>query len=170
LLGLCPNIRNGASGRFLEIMDLKAFSHDLRAEYNLECSIIFKKEAGEIRKLMRSGFVKLEHVGSNAIIGMVAKPKIDILLVASDSIRIGMLELIGHRTYGELLSPLRWSYFKRTPNLQVNLHVLLDGDQDADGLLLDKSSKSQKLLGNTQWRRMNLFKVFYARLDLMDCV
>jgi GrpB-like predicted nucleotidyltransferase (UPF0157 family) len=55
------------------------------AEYDPSWPAMFEREARRIRRALGDGVVQLEHVGSTAVPGIAAKPRIDILLVVQDS-------------------------------------------------------------------------------------
>lgn len=53
-------------------------------EYNLAWKEKFEKTAGFLRKVLGEEIIDIQHVGSTAIPGMIAKPQIDILVVVKD--------------------------------------------------------------------------------------
>jgi GrpB-like predicted nucleotidyltransferase (UPF0157 family) len=55
------------------------------AAYDSEWPRIYEREAQRIRAVLGDRVVLLEHVGSTAVPGLAAKPKIDMLLAVADS-------------------------------------------------------------------------------------
>jgi GrpB-like predicted nucleotidyltransferase (UPF0157 family) len=54
------------------------------AEYDQAWPALYAREAERIRRLLGERVLRLEHVGSTAVPGLVAKPIIDVLLVVAD--------------------------------------------------------------------------------------
>ncbi len=54
-------------------------------EYNPEWPQQLEREASRIRKALGNRAIRVEHVGSTSVPGLIAKPVIDILLVVADS-------------------------------------------------------------------------------------
>src|ERR671936_711717 len=67
------------------------------AEYDPEWPQLYEREAARIREALGERALVLEHVGSTAVPGLVAKPRIDILLVVADSTEID--RLLGFRDH-----------------------------------------------------------------------
>ena len=83
----------------------------------------FKHEAQHIQKVLRNNFIAVHHVGSTAIPGLAAKPKIDILAeVKKPRETIKQLKSIGYEFRGEYNIPMHYGFSKRG-SLNVNLHV-----------------------------------------------
>lgn len=53
-------------------------------EYDPQWKEVFIKVAEELRPVFGTNLVKIEHVGSTSIEGMLAKPQIDVLVVVKD--------------------------------------------------------------------------------------
>ena len=64
----------------LEILDGPVTLHD----YDARWPELFAVEERRIRGALGDGVLRLEHVGSTSVPGLVAKPRIDILLVVAD--------------------------------------------------------------------------------------
>src|SRR6516162_1576587 len=54
-------------------------------DYNPEWPRQFAREAEHIRAVLGDRAIRIEHVGSTSVPGLIAKPIIDILLVVADS-------------------------------------------------------------------------------------
>ncbi|CCB89430.1 GNAT family N-acetyltransferase [Simkania negevensis] len=83
----------------------------------------FEVEAGLIRDALGDHCIAVHHVGSTAVPGLCAKPKIDIILVSkSPEATIQKLEKIGFKYRGEYNIPMHYGFSKRGER-DVNLHV-----------------------------------------------
>ncbi len=92
--------------------------------YNPNWPKIFDEESQIIKNSLRDNCTNLHHVGSTAVVGLAAKPKIDIIAVVkngNDSIE--PLEKSGYAYRGEWNIPFKFGFTRRDTN-QVNLHVL----------------------------------------------
>ena len=56
------------------------------AAYDAGWPALFEREAARLRDLLGAGILLLEHVGSTAVPGLAAKPRIDILMVVADPV------------------------------------------------------------------------------------
>jgi GrpB-like predicted nucleotidyltransferase (UPF0157 family) len=98
----------------------------LLAEYDPTWPAKFAREAQRIRQVLEQRVVKLEHVGSTAVPGLAAKPRIDILLVVQDSSDepsyLPALESVG---YVLAVREPAWYEHRvlKGPDTDVNLHV-----------------------------------------------
>jgi GrpB-like predicted nucleotidyltransferase (UPF0157 family) len=106
----------------LEILDGPVSLHD----YDPRWPERFAGEEQRIRRALGDGVLRLEHVGSTSVPGLVAKPRIDILLVVSDP--------AGEATYAPALQAAGYTLRVREPDwyqhrmfngpdTEVNLHV-----------------------------------------------
>ncbi|MBI2707492.1 MAG: GNAT family N-acetyltransferase [Proteobacteria bacterium] len=85
---------------------------------------LFEEESAKIKKALGDNCIVVHHVGSTAVPGLCAKPKIDIILVAKNIALIGQdLEKLGYESRGEFNIPFRLGFSKRGALLNVNLHV-----------------------------------------------
>jgi GrpB-like predicted nucleotidyltransferase (UPF0157 family) len=98
--------------------------------------------AGPIRARAHSDFAALgsvarrvEHIGSTSVPGLVAKPIVDMLVTVPDindeAAFVRRLECAGYVL--RVREPGHRMF--RTPDLSVHVHVLGDGDQEADHYL-----------------------------------
>ncbi|MDR2682053.1 MAG: GrpB family protein [Holosporaceae bacterium] len=94
--------------------------------YNPDWPKIFEAEKEIISMALGDNLVAIHHIGSTAVQGLSAKPKIDIVAVAKNRERaITDLENAGYAHKGEWNIPLKCGFTKRgTAN--VNLHVFFD--------------------------------------------
>lgn len=67
---------------------------------------LFEAEAERLRPVFGTACVDLQHVGSTAVVGLAAKPEIDVLAVVSDTKELerwqGALLRLGYRRGGDL--------------------------------------------------------------------
>jgi GrpB-like predicted nucleotidyltransferase (UPF0157 family) len=55
------------------------------SDYNPEWPALFEREAVRIRAALGSRALRIEHAASTSVLGLAAKPVIDIVLVVTDS-------------------------------------------------------------------------------------
>jgi GrpB-like predicted nucleotidyltransferase (UPF0157 family) len=80
------------------------------------------------KELLGTVLIDIHHIGSTAIPGLAAKPKIDIIAVTQNRNKaVRELENIGYVYKGEWNVPLKCGFTKRG-KIDVNLHVFLDPD------------------------------------------
>lgn len=88
----------------------------------------FADEKKLLGKLLGDQCIDIHHVGSTAVTGLCAKPKLDIIAVVSDQdLAIPLLEQGGYQFGGELNIPFRYYFKKRNCDPLVNLHVYEEG-------------------------------------------
>lgn len=99
---------------------------------------LFAREAARIRAALGDRVLHLEHVGSTAVPGLAAKPRIDILLVVADSgdeaAYVPALEAAG---YALRIREPAWYEHRvlKGPDTDVNLHVFSPGCPEIDRML-----------------------------------
>ena len=96
------------------------------AAYDPGWPALFEREAARLRDLLGAGILLLEHVGSTAVPGLAAKPRIDILMVVADPADEGSylppLEQAGYRLV--IREPGRHEHRAlKGPDTDINLHV-----------------------------------------------
>lgn len=109
------------------------------ADYDPRWPRLFDREADRIRGLLGGVALRIEHVGSTSVPGLVAKPIIDILLVVPDSADepsyVPALEAAGY-----LLTIREPDWFEhrvfKGPDTNVNLHVFSTGAAEIDRMLI----------------------------------
>jgi GrpB-like predicted nucleotidyltransferase (UPF0157 family) len=96
----------------------------------------FARERDRVRQALGGVALRVEHIGSTSVPGLAAKPIVDILVTVPDpddepTFRDRLEEAgyvlrvreAGHRMF-------------RTPDLRVHVHVLAEGDEEADRYLI----------------------------------
>lgn len=92
--------------------------------YNPAWPQIFEVEAAQIKQVLGNNCIAIHHVGSTAVPGLCAKPKIDIVIEVTHWEGIKpQLEEIGYVYKGELNIPFRYGFGKRGAIPEFNLHV-----------------------------------------------
>jgi GrpB-like predicted nucleotidyltransferase (UPF0157 family) len=95
-------------------------------QYNFDWPKMFESEKAIIQAALGDNLVSIHHIGSTAVPGLAAKPKIDIIAVANDRKRaITDLEKAGYQYKGEWNIPLKCGFTKRA-SADVNLHLFFD--------------------------------------------
>ena len=99
----------------------------------------FEEEAGKLEEIF-TNLVGIHHIGSTAIVGIKAKPVIDILPVVEDLSAVAgfveELEKLGYKYRGEYGLPGREYFEKGNPAHTHHLHVFEEGDREIDRHLL----------------------------------
>lgn len=108
------------------------------ADYDPSWPVMFAREAARIRAALADRLLLLEHVGSTAVPGLAAKPKIDILLVvessADEAAYVPALEAAG---YVLRIREPNWHEHRllEGPGADINLHVFSRGCPEIDRML-----------------------------------
>jgi GrpB-like predicted nucleotidyltransferase (UPF0157 family) len=99
-------------------------------DYDPQWQGLFRREERRIRELLGEAVVSVEHVGSTSVLGLAAKPIIDIDLVVSSSgdeaAYVPQLEAAGYRL---IIREPNWHEHRllKGPDSNVNLHVFSPG-------------------------------------------
>lgn len=83
-----------------------------------------------VRALAGISWSAIEHVGSTAVVGLAAKPVIDIdIVVAAEHVAdaAAALRRIGYSPLGEMGIPGRWAFREPSGAPPTNTYVVLDG-------------------------------------------
>ena len=92
--------------------------------YNDNWPKLFDIEAKNIERSLGDNFLKIYHIGSTSIPGMVAKPSIDIMAAVKDITgAVDTLQEVGYKYKGELNIPFRY-FFSKKEGVDINLHVV----------------------------------------------
>jgi GrpB-like predicted nucleotidyltransferase (UPF0157 family) len=108
-------------------------------ESSRDWPMLFDREATRIRGALGKHALLVEHVGSTAVPGLVAKPIIDIALVVPDSgdepAYVPALEAVGYRL--RLRTP-DWEEHRmfKGPDTDVNLHVFSPGSSEVETMVM----------------------------------
>jgi len=106
--------------------------------YAPEWPRLFAREADRIRAVLDEVALRVEHVGSTSVPGLVAKPIIDILLVVSDSADEASY-VLAMEAAGYLLRIREPDWFEhrlfKGPDTNINLHVFSAGATEIDRMV-----------------------------------
>ena len=107
--------------------------------YDSQWPVQYERQAARIKTALGGRAIRIEHVGSTSVPGLVAKPVIDILLVVENSADepsyVPDLELAG---FVLRIREPQWHehrLFKR-PDVDLNLHVFSQGSTEIQRMLL----------------------------------
>lgn len=127
----------------------------------------FAREARRMREALGARAVRIEHIGSTSVPGLVAKPIIDILLVVADSADepcyVPMLEGVG---YVLRIREPEWHQHRlfKGPDMNINLHVFTVGSEEIERCLAfrdwlrdhpadrDLYARTKRALAQREWR------------------
>ena len=108
------------------------------AEYDHAWPVLFEREAVRIRSLLRDRVLLLEHAGSTSVLGLAAKPIIDMILAVADSADepayLPALEAGGYVLRIREPDWLEHRLFKG-PDTNINLHVFSAGSSEIKRML-----------------------------------
>jgi GrpB-like predicted nucleotidyltransferase (UPF0157 family) len=114
-------------------------SRVLIVDYNPQWPELFAREAVRIRVALGHRAMRIEHTGSTAVPGLVAKPIIDMLLVVIDSADEDayVRDLVAA---GYVLRIRETNWFEHRmfngPDIEINLHVFSSGCPEIDRILI----------------------------------
>ncbi|HXQ93265.1 MAG TPA: GrpB family protein [Nitrososphaerales archaeon] len=154
--------------REVTIGELKRLDRPVELEnYDPAWPIKYAHEANRIRKALGEQAIRIDHVGSTAVPGLVAKPIIDILLVVADSANepsyVPALETAG---YLMRIREPDWHEHRlfKGPNTDINLHVFTSGSEEIDRMLMFRDwlrankadrelyARTKKSLAKRKWK------------------
>lgn len=97
----------------------------------------FEKEAEKLGVVFGSNLVRMHHIGSTSIPGMMAKPIIDMLFVVQDITQVDRIDRamseLGYEAMGEFGIPGRRYFRKLDGEVHLfHLHVFALGDPEVD--------------------------------------
>jgi len=110
----------------------------LFVEHDPQWRALFEREADRIRAVLGCRALRIEHVGSTSVPGLVAKPIIDMLLVVTDSADeetyVPALETAGYLLH---IREAHWYEHRmfNGPDTDINLHVFPSGCPEIERML-----------------------------------
>lgn len=104
--------------------------------YNPEWPSLYEKEKAQIESALGDNCVAVHHIGSTAVPGLAAKPKLDIMAIIKDRHKvISNLAGVDYEYRGEWNIPFKMGFAKRG-SVKVNLHVFEEGSSEIELHLL----------------------------------
>lgn len=101
--------------------------------YDGQWAIQFENEAKLIKQALGENCLAVHHIGSTSVLGLAAKPRIDIIAVVRNSQSAwSSLEKTGYQGRGELNIPFRSYFTKRETIPEINLHVYEEGNAEIE--------------------------------------
>jgi GrpB-like predicted nucleotidyltransferase (UPF0157 family) len=138
-------------------------------EYDPEWPRLFDREADRIRTVLGEKALRVEHVGSTSVPGLVAKPIIDVLLVVPDSGDEGSY-VPAMEAAGYVLRIREPDWFEhrlfKGPDTNINLHVFSTGATEIERMLRfrdrlrasdadrDHYARTKRELSRRTWRHV----------------
>jgi GrpB-like predicted nucleotidyltransferase (UPF0157 family) len=109
------------------------------SDYDADWPLLFEREAARVRSILGARVKLLEHVGSTSVVGLTAKPIIDLVLAVQDSSNepayVPDLEARGYALRVREPDWFQHRLFKG-PDTNINLHVFTAGCQEVEQMLL----------------------------------
>jgi GrpB-like predicted nucleotidyltransferase (UPF0157 family) len=116
--------------RHVHLMDVPCKEPVILTEYDESWSGLFVEESENLKRVMGDLIVSLEHIGSTAIPGLLAKPVIDIMMSVrfqrEPLVYSGRLLELGYHHMGHEDEPSRIFFWKVRPRTH-HLHVVEHG-------------------------------------------
>lgn len=117
--------------RAVTVGELEPLNAPIRlAEYDPSWPALFEREAARIRTALHGKALAIEHIGSTAVPGLVAKPIIDMLLVVADSSdEEAYVRPLAEAGYVLRIREPTWHKHRlfKGPDTNINLHVFSKG-------------------------------------------
>jgi GrpB-like predicted nucleotidyltransferase (UPF0157 family) len=154
--------------RSYTIGELKPLSDGiLVVDYDAQWPELFEREARRIRAVLGCRALRIEHTGSTSVLGLAAKPIVDILLVVADSADedsyVPPLEAAG---YPLRIREANWHEHRmfKGPETEINLHVFSAGCPEIDRMLMfrdwlrsnaadrDLYAQTKRQLARKEWK------------------
>jgi GrpB-like predicted nucleotidyltransferase (UPF0157 family) len=116
----------------------------------------FEAEAQKIKKALGDNCMTIHHVGSTSIIGIHAKPIIDMIPVVKDILEVDKhnddMQALGYTSRGENGMPFR-RFFQRKTGIHANVHVFEVNDPEIERNLvfrdhMNKNPTDREAYGN----------------------
>ncbi len=107
-------------------------------DYDPDWDALYLREAARIRAALGGRLLLIEHVGSTAVPGLAAKPKLDIVVAVIDSSNESdYLQVLEARGYELRIREPDWHEHRLFggPDTVVNLHVFSEGCEEIERLL-----------------------------------
>jgi D-3-phosphoglycerate dehydrogenase len=167
-----PDVLLRSDSELQEITVEKVVPHNgpiTLTDYDPDWPRLFDRESARIRQALGETAVRLDHVGSTSVPGLVAKPIIDMLLVVPDSSDeasfLPLLEAAGYRLRIREPEWFEHRMFKG-PDADINLHVFSAGASEIDRMLdfrdrlrrsdadRDRYAHAKRELARREWRHV----------------
>jgi GrpB-like predicted nucleotidyltransferase (UPF0157 family) len=161
-------VKTEAEIRAVTVGELKPLAGPIALyDYDPEWASAFEREAQRIRGILGSRVKLLEHAGSTSVVGLAAKPIIDLVLAVPDSSNessyVPEMELNGYVLRVREPDWFQHRLFKG-PDTDINLHVFTVGCPEIDQMLMfrdwlrahpgdrDAYSARKRELAKRQWK------------------
>ena len=116
----------------MQTMPSADHKHIIVVPYDPDWPNVFQHEANLIQEALGTQSVAIHHVGSTSVLGLSAKPIIDIIaIVVNPKEMIPFLTPLGYVHKGEYNIPFRF-YFNKVDGQQVNLHMYEEGHPEIE--------------------------------------
>lgn len=167
--GSAPLPSRGAVGTDTTNGELLVDGQIQLAEYDPKWPYLFQREADRVRDALGTQALRVEHVGSTAVPGMVAKPCVDTVLVVADSAdENAYLPALEKAGYTLMVREPEWHEHRllNGPDVTVNMHVFSDGCDEVERMLRFRDRlhadsddhahyvRTKRELAARQWSRM----------------
>lgn len=128
--------------------------------YDENWAFLYEKEAEKIKKCLSSNFIITYHIGSTAVKGLCAKPKIDVIIVAKNIIlATQQLISLSYKAKGEVNIPFHQYMRKNLNNYGFNLHIYEEGNAEIKLNLMFRDFLRENSDFRNRYAKLKLFLV-----------
>ena len=127
------------------------------AEYDPDWPRVFTREASRLRDVLGDLALRVEHVGSTSVPGLLAKPVIDILLVVPDSgDEVSYVPRLEAANYVLRIREPDWFEHRlfKGPDTDINLHVFCPGAAEVQRMLRFRDRLRHDRAARTRYERV----------------
>lgn len=128
--------------------------------YDNQWSKQFAAEAELVKNALGTNCIEIHHIGSTAVLGLAAKPIIDMIPVVSDIMRVdsvnSLMLALGYEVKGEAGMLFRRFFQKKNTQLAYNVHVFEQGSPEINRHLLFRDWMYTHLEDREAYARLKL--------------
>lgn len=123
--------------------------------YDLSWVKIFETEREAIQSALGENYLVIHHIGSTAVPGLAAKPKIDMIAEVKDlNFDHKTLQNLNYEYRGGFNLPFRKNFAYRSPTVDINLHVFEKNDPEIELNLVFRDYLRQNDKERDQYARL----------------
>lgn len=147
----------------IRILGVKRYAVRL-VPYNEEWAMLFQETKSEVQQILGSNVIDIQHIGSTAISGIVAKPILDVAVIVRDldSINLEGMKRHGYVYGGEAGVPGR-SFFAKYRDGDISTHHIHCYEQNNQNLLANIAFRDYLIAHPDYAKQYNDLKLHLAQ-------
>ena len=132
-------------------------------EHSEQWKVLFEETEAEIRRILGANVMDVQHIGSTAIKGIVAKPILDVAVTVHQLTAIDFcgMECFGYKSRGEAGVPGR-SYFAKYRDEEITTHHIHCYEQGNSNLLANLAFRDFLIANPVYGRQYSDLKLYLA--------